>query len=682
MIDIVADGGLLALGREGENEAVRIVLLNSWPDAGAVLVLHQRATDKLPHPVTTTEENGNIYWVVGAADTEAPGFGRAEVRWLDDAGRIVKSRVYQTYVDKSIASPSAAPDSWETYVNQVAKDAAAAKEAAKAAAAAAESTGGNASAAAEAKEAAESAANLAETAKNNALNYKDYAERACKDAQSAKDGAVSAAGQADAASTQAAASASTAASSAERAEEAANKAEDALAAVPGAVQTAAGPLVSQAAASASAASASATAAAASAESVKASAEQITANKEAIETITPDDAVIDGKPWTSKKIVDVLYPPIEETGNPVQCYPVTGYPLDVTASWEPVQEGSGDPSPENIRPIKGRDSVTVERCGENLCNPKKVKHDTFDPYGLTIQYVEDNKVHLQGTYSGADNASFVIMDTNQSLLAGRGLKIYGLVVDGKAKPFSLYGLRTANETVIAMQVIDWKPGDAVEMTIAIVVTNSTTAPTTYAPYIGQTNALTLPETVYGGEVDAVSGEGQETWKTITLDATEDWAIANAGETKQFFYTTKYDFCKIPIKVICSHFHNVVFVGTAIIRIYTSIFTDADAFKSYLAAQYAAGTPVQVCYKLAEPAPFTATGAQPLPALAGLNTVLTDADTLTVRARENRPQTWQEIEAFGNQIDALTTRLKSGKLADAELHLGFYIDSDGDLCQKED
>lgn len=151
----------------------------------------------------------------------------------------------------------------------------------------------------------------------------------------------------------------------ERAEEAAQKAEDALAAVPGAVQAAAQPLVSQAQSAASAASASATAAAASAESVKASAEQITANKEAIETITPDDAVIDGKPWTSKKIVDVLCPPIEETGNPVQCYPVTGYPLDVTASWEPVQEGEGEPSPENIRPITGRNSVTVERCGENL-----------------------------------------------------------------------------------------------------------------------------------------------------------------------------------------------------------------------------------------------------------------------------------------------------------------------------
>lgn len=85
----------------------------------------------------------------------------------------------------------------------------------------------------------------------------------------------------------------------------------------------------------------------------------------VKNITPDDSSIGEKPWSSKHIIDMLCPPLEESGNPVVCYPVAGYPLDVKAKWEPVQEGSGTPSPENIRPIKGRDSVKVERCGENL-----------------------------------------------------------------------------------------------------------------------------------------------------------------------------------------------------------------------------------------------------------------------------------------------------------------------------
>lgn len=45
----------------------------------------------------------------------------------------------------------------------------------------------------------------------------------------------------------------------------------------------------------------------------------------------------------------------------------------------------------------------------------------------------------------------------------------------------------------------------------------------------------------------------------------------------------------------------------------------------------GNPVQIAYKLATPTPFTATGAQPLPVLAGVNTVLTDADSATVTGR---------------------------------------------------
>lgn len=73
----------------------------------------------------------------------------------------------------------------------------------------------------------------------------------------------------------------------------------------------------------------------------------------------DTAITTTSPWSSKQIVDTLCPPIEETGNPVVCYPVAGYPLYVTVSWGPTQEGSGEPSLDNVRPIKGRDSVTVK-----------------------------------------------------------------------------------------------------------------------------------------------------------------------------------------------------------------------------------------------------------------------------------------------------------------------------------
>lgn len=191
-----------------------------------------------------------------------------------------------------------------------------------------------------------------------------------------------------------------------------------------------------------------------------------------------------------------------------------------------------------------------------------------------------------------------------------------------------------------------------------ITPGTTAPTTYTPYIGQTNPLTLPETVYGGEVDAVSGEGQETQKLVILNGTESWnswGINAHNPAITGFYTYDInDYDAKNVKGICSHLETpnqdvwggrnagigFATVGSSryfMFSMMTSSLPDISAghevasLKAYLAAQNAAGTPVQIAYKLAEPIPFTATGAQPLPALAGVNTVLTDADSATVTGR---------------------------------------------------
>lgn len=57
-------------------------------------------------------------------------------------------------------------------------------------------------------------------------------------------------------------------------------------------------------------------------------------------------------WSSLKIVDSLAPEFESSGPVVTCNPVPGYPLSVTSQIVPVQDGEGDPSPDNIRPISG------------------------------------------------------------------------------------------------------------------------------------------------------------------------------------------------------------------------------------------------------------------------------------------------------------------------------------------
>ena len=271
--------------------------------------------------------------------------------------------------------------------------------------------------------------------------------------------------------------------------------------------------------------------------------------EAIEAISPEDESVGAKPWSSQQIIDTLCPPLEATGNPVTCYPVAGYPLGVKVAWEPRQEGEGDPSPENVRPITGLDEVTVQRTG--------------------------------------------------------------------------------------------------------------TAAT-----------LNLPSTIYGGTVDAVTGKGRDEWALMEFDGTEAWYSAGSPQAgaSSFEINTNETFPGISEgdSRRCSHYAtknfsywnqltvNTFATNLTFVRICAE-FQNENGFKSYLAAQAAAGTPVTVAYKLATPTTFQATGAQSLPALPGTNTIYTDADSVTVTGRADPVQT---INALNDRIAALEDAATGG------------------------
>ncbi len=251
----------------------------------------------------------------------------------------------------------------------------------------------------------------------------------------------------------------------------------------------------------------------------------------IADLTPDDTAVGSKPWTSRHIVDMLCPPLEVSGNPVQCYPVPGYPLGITASWELVQEGEGDPSPDNIRPIKGRDAVLIKRQEDDL----------------EIQF-------------------------------------------------------------------------------------------------------SLPETICSGSIDA-TGNGSEVWKLISLNGTESWRkyfstdgiyvfqVSSESSSSQDYKTVNMiadryngvsrDAIRNNLStadLMCSSANQEVVIAD---KNYQTV----SEWKAYLAEQYAVGTPVQIARKLSEPASFTATEGTPVPALSGINTILTDADSLEVTGRED-------------------------------------------------
>ena len=521
----------------------------------------------------------------------------------------------------------------------------------------------------------------------------------------------------------------------------------------------------------------------------------------------DNTVTDSNPWSSKKIIDMLCPALEESGNPVTCYPVAGYPLGVVANWEPTQAGTGEPYPagggknlipypnntslsfpitrngltitsnpdgsytvngtatantyfavcylsggefdnigtvtlsgcpkggntaatngyylalytgaggiwksdvgsggsidfgvlgagarieitvtsgytannlkfwpqlekgstatayapyENIRPISGRDAVKVERCGENLL--KIAPFDTDVYKGVTFEYVPDGGIRIQGTASAnTDSPTFPVRHLPPGKYYGldMGTGIAASIVVQRAGKRLWLNAKGTFEIIKGDIVKYWymivNPGYTANKTVYPYIVPGTTAPTTYTPYRGDTLALALPSTIYGGTVDAVTGAGAgaETWKLVTLDGTEGWEIRDNTANTYFVYLPS-----LALDGKCSHFANLVQVdGTAIgvylnytsTAIFVTQYSSIDAWTAYLAAQAAAGTPVQIAYKLVTPTPIHATGAQPVPALAGCNTVLTDADSATVTGRADPAHA---IAALQAQLATATQQL---------------------------
>lgn len=478
----------------------------------------------------------------------------------------------------------------------------------------------------------------------------------------------------------------------------------------------------------------------------------------------DDTTVGTDAWSAKHLVDMLCPPISETGNPMVCYPVAGYPLGCKVSWEPTQQGEGTPYPagggpnlldisqctatvgkpygvtitiegdvfkvsgvpssevteegqysfaiasctqtelrgkgykitpfalkgdvssawglrtedeaslaiaakltpgvnadiqlrlmvskdtpaayepyENICPIKGRDSVTVTRCGTNLSRISDVStpNKSLIAVELPTEIVADVEISFDTLNAEIENLGTMLFMNRadgkwQAITVQKfGISTAGKIPNGrKTAVFRGVTFKTVETVVIKRGYCSWS-GDVNNFCVSIVPN------TPYTPYTGQTATLTLPRTIYGGTVDAVTGEGQETWKITTIDSKKIKFVSSSNDR---FWNLPYhtaDGATSASKTICSHFISSKFsVNEPYAFFFTqpnrlqNLFSSVDELNDYCAAQYAAGTPVQIVYQsLKDPEPFTATGAQPIPALPGVNTLMTDADRVTVTGKSD-------------------------------------------------
>lgn len=378
----------------------------------------------------------------------------------------------------------------------------------------------------------------------------------------------------------------------------------------------------------------------------------------------DTQITTTNPWSSMQIVNTLCPPFTVSGATVQCTPVANYPLDVQVAITPTQEGTGDPSPENVRPIVGWDSVNVTRCGKNLLDISNMQ--TITKGGVTFQ-LENGGIHVSGTATNnVDSPIFKMFlpsgtyidnmkKANFSWLHGSSFVVQRS--DGTNYYYTASNPFTINEDEKSLY---WyfvvKNGATVdEIVYPQIELGSTT--TAYEPYQGNTATLTLPETIYGGTVDVVTGVGsaQYIYRELAIsdmDNSEDfpgWRNVPWINDVKHRPASDGDFATLGIYGVT----NIAGISKGMFwnSHGTQVYTLPESWGGKNQSQIKEAYPnlvVQFCLQLVTPTPFQATGNAPIPALPGTNTVYTDAGNITVTGASDPIAT---ITALQDRVSAL-------------------------------
>lgn len=196
--------------------------------------------------------------------------------------------------------------------------------------------------------------------------------------------------------------------------------------------------------------------------------------------------------------------------------------------EPVQSGSGDPSPDNVRPITGHMEVDLQRDGKNH----------FDGT-LLSGYYESNAFNLVGDGNVFKSLKIWLKAGTYTISYGEQVKIVRQIADGV---YRLLGEDTNKWTVTLSQ--DGYFGLSFRNETSTTWNTSTTIqiekgnqPTAFEPYLGHLYQVQIGQTVYGGYVDLVSGVMMATFGIVELDSLA-WVkySPSGGELKKYMFVT--------------------------------------------------------------------------------------------------------------------------------------------------
>ena len=296
----------------------------------------------------------------------------------------------------------------------------------------------------------------------------------------------------------------------------------------------------------------------------------------------------------------------------------------TGSILPAQSGSGDPAPDNVRPISGWTGANITRCGKNL-------YDAAKAGNIVIP-------------NGATRSGEIIRITAGDWTVSRassGTVLYYAWNDGTAHESSMTSVLESHLTAAAdCDLYLWVGSGANISSVTNLQVEKGSTATTYEAYNGSAIVLTFGQTVYAGTLTALGGG---LWSVQATHAIVDlgdltWTYGSVG-VNGFMYTSglasaivKPSTTSEVVPMVADHFKVVSADGVAsqsgaLIGVVTNgnVRAKYDGFSSASFASDVSGW--MLVYPLAAlPAPITITG-EDLQTLLGANTVWTDVGAVT-------------------------------------------------------
>lgn len=232
-------------------------------------------------------------------------------------------------------------------------------------------------------------------------------------------------------------------------------------------------------------------------------------------------------------------------------------LSVKAQIEPIQSGSGTPSPDNVRPISGHTEVVTEVCGVNLYSRENGEYNVpvYSTDGTSASYPDVNVVWLKvkpnTTYhlsclppSMTFYCRWINCDKDKGFISRETTYSPSSFPRSVTTPQNTEWVQVAVNQYPTAQISqnDWE----------ICVSETATA---YEPYQGNTYTTDLGRTVYGGTLDVVSGElvvdramvdlsslswsYQSTWESWYTDYIADVKGTNTGTETPNFVSDRFE-----------------------------------------------------------------------------------------------------------------------------------------------